>query len=138
MRRLEKDRGPALLLTGQAVQPQMTHPPAACSRFLRRDADARTPPDLDQARIQDVTERAALGLVLERVGGHKHSMTGMIKTTLEQQAESAARAMTPRHLMSTRTMTSETTDDYHIVAGEAYKPCLQSLRHDWRRRILAG
>jgi hypothetical protein len=94
-RGLEKCGLPAFLLALEAVQPQMTHPPAAGRRFLRRLADARTPPDLDQARSQLVAEWAALRLMLEQGGGHEHSMPGRIKTTLGRQAEKAARGRDP-------------------------------------------
>jgi hypothetical protein len=95
MGRLVEGCGPALALALEAVQPQMPHSPAAGSRLPGRHADTRAPPDLDQARTQFVTERAALRLMLEQEGGHEHSMPGMIKTTLGLHAECAARGRDP-------------------------------------------
>ena len=74
-RLVERDL-PAFGSALQAVQPQVAHPTAACSGFLRRLADAGRIPDLYLARTQLVTERAALRAMIEQGYGHLIGVPG--------------------------------------------------------------
>ena len=81
VRRLVEHRLPELVVAAVTGDPDVAHAAAAPGRFPGRLADARRPAHLRLARPQLVTERAALGLVLEQRNGHlnDHARTATMR-----------------------------------------------------------
>ena len=77
MRRLVEHGLPELVVAAIAGDPDMSHTAAAPGRFPGRLADARRPAHLRHAGPQLMSERAALGFVLEQRNGHlnAHDLT---------------------------------------------------------------
>jgi len=71
VRWLVEHRCSELVMAGVAHHSHMSHAPAALGRLTSWRADARRPAHLTLARPQPVSERAALGLVLEQGSGHR-------------------------------------------------------------------
>jgi hypothetical protein len=70
VRRLEKHRLPEFVVAAVAGDHDVTHAAAPAGSFAGRFTQARFPAHLRLAGPQVVTERAALGLVLEHRDGH--------------------------------------------------------------------
>jgi hypothetical protein len=100
---LEEHRLPELVVAAVAGDQDVTHAAAAADSFAGRFTQARLPAHLRLAGPQLVTERAALGLVLEHRGGHlnDHALTSRYASMITQRmcrtpAESLTEPRPPR------------------------------------------
>lgn len=71
MRRLIEHRPPELVIAGITGDSHVSHTPATHGSLARWRADAGHPAHLTLTRPELMTERAALGLVLEQGNGHR-------------------------------------------------------------------